>query len=104
MGVLDLGALAEQRVRLVEEQDRRILGARVEDCAQVLLGLADVLADDLREVDAVEVELQLGSDIWAAIVLPPPGSPVKSALRPVPRGKSRRASGFSQNSARSCAS
>ena len=43
VAVLDLGALAEQRVGLVEEEDRAAPLGRVEDRAQVLLGLADVL-------------------------------------------------------------
>ena len=59
VAVLDLGPLAEERVRLVEEQDRAARLGRVEDPPQVLLRLADVLADDLAEVDAVEVEVEL---------------------------------------------
>src|SRR4051794_41736116 len=54
-----VGPLGEQRVGLVEEQHRvRGLGL-VEDLREVLLGLADVLVDDLREVDAVEVVAEL---------------------------------------------
>ena len=45
VAVLDLGALAEQRVGLVEEQHRAARLGGVEDAPQVLLGLADVLAD-----------------------------------------------------------
>ena len=59
VAVLDLAALAEQRVGLVEEQDRPAGLGRVEHAAQVLLGLADVLRDDLAEVDPVEVEVEL---------------------------------------------
>ena len=59
VAVLDLAALAEQRVGLVEEQDRAAVLGRVEDAAQVLLGLADVLAHHAGEVDPVEVEPQL---------------------------------------------
>ena len=59
VAVLDLAALAEQRVGLVEEQDRAALLRRVEDPPQVLLRLADVLADDRAQVDPVEVEPQL---------------------------------------------
>ena len=56
--VLDLGALAEQRVGLVEEQDHVGRVGGVEQPAQVLLGLADVLVDDLRQVDAVQRQRQ----------------------------------------------
>src|SRR4051794_13192740 len=59
VAVLDLGALAEERVRLVEEQDRAAALRRVEHPAEVLLRLPDVLRDDLAEVDPVEVELEL---------------------------------------------
>ncbi len=47
-----LGALAEQRVRLVEQQQRRCALARLEQLAQPFLGLADVLVHDPGEVDA----------------------------------------------------
>ena len=54
-------ALAEERVGLVEEQQRAALFGRVENLLQVLFGLADVLADHRRKVDAVEIEAQLAS-------------------------------------------
>ena len=57
--VPDLGALAEQRVGLVEEQDHVARLGSVEHAPQVLLGLADVLVDDLREVDAVQRQAEL---------------------------------------------
>src|SRR4030095_10762245 len=47
VAVLDLAALAENRVGLVEEQDRAADLRCVEDSPQVLLRLADVLAHDL---------------------------------------------------------
>ena len=58
----DLGALAEQRVGLVEEEDR--VGARggLEDAVEVLLRLPDVLRDDRGEVDAEELEPELGAE------------------------------------------
>ena len=62
VAVLDLAALAEQRVGLVEEQDRAAVLGGVEQAAQVLLGLADVLADHRRQIDAVEIEPQLVGD------------------------------------------
>ena len=58
VAVLHLAALAEQRVGLVEEQDRAAVLGRVEQPAQVLLGLADVFADHGGEIDAVEVQPQ----------------------------------------------
>ena len=45
VAVVHLTALAEQRVRLVEQQHRPALLGGVEHAAQVLLGLADVFAD-----------------------------------------------------------
>ena len=59
MGVLDLRALAEERVRLVEEQHAVHPLGLGEDPVEVLLGLADVLVDHRRQVDDVEVEAQL---------------------------------------------
>ncbi len=54
--VLHLHAAAEQRVGLVEEQQRAGALAGVEHLAQPLLGLADVLVDHAGEVDAIEIE------------------------------------------------
>ena len=59
VGVLDLGAAPEQRVRLVEEQQAVAGLDLVEDLGERLLGLADVLGDDLAEVDPVQVEPEL---------------------------------------------
>jgi hypothetical protein len=55
VGVLDLGALAEERVRFVEEQHHIGAVRSVEEAAQVLFGLANVLADDPGKVDFVQV-------------------------------------------------
>ena len=60
--VLHLGALAEDRVGLVEEQHGVRARRGSEDALEVLLGLADVLVDDRREVDDVEVEAELAGD------------------------------------------
>src|SRR5262249_11933409 len=54
VAVLDLAALAEQRVRLVEQQDRTGCLGSLEHAAQVLFRLPDVLVHDLAEVDAIE--------------------------------------------------
>ena len=60
--VLHLGALAEDRVGLVEEQHGVRARRGPEDALEVLLGLADVLVDDGREVDDVQVEAQAAGD------------------------------------------
>ena len=60
--VLDLGALAEERVGLVEEQHGVDPVGLGEDPVEVLLGLADVLVDDGREVDDVQVEAEVAGD------------------------------------------
>ena len=60
--VLHLRALPEQGVRLVEEQQDVEALRLVEDPFEVLLGLADVLVDDRRQVDPEQVEAQLGGD------------------------------------------
>src|SRR6266545_942323 len=62
VAVLDLGTFAEQGVGLVEEEDGPAFLGGVEHLAQVLLGLADVLADHGREVDAEEVEPELAGE------------------------------------------
>ena len=86
VAVLDLAALAEQRVRLVEEQDRAAVLGRVEQPAQILLGLADIFADHRGEIDAVEIAgARWLASTSAAIVLPVPLSPANSALMPRPR-------------------
>src|SRR6266702_1494321 len=48
--------LAKEGISLVEKQDCRSAFGGVEDPAQVLLRLADVLADDAAEVDAMKRE------------------------------------------------
>ena len=60
--VADGAALAEQRVGLVEEQHGAGALGVVEDDVEVLLGLADVFRDDLREVDGIEIGRELGGD------------------------------------------
>ncbi len=60
--ILDLRALAEQRVGLVEQQDRAGALRRAEDAFEILFGLADVLGDDRRKVDAVQLEPDVVGD------------------------------------------
>ena len=55
IGAAGLGALAEQGVRLVEEEDPSLVLGLIEDPGQVLLGLADVLGDHQRQVDLVDL-------------------------------------------------
>jgi hypothetical protein len=53
-----------------------------EDAIEVLLGLADVLRDDGRQVDPVQLEAELVASTCAAIVLPVPDSAANIAFRP----------------------
>ena len=57
--ILHLRALAEERVRLVEEEDRVRAFGGGEDPVEVLLGLPDVLRDDGGQVNAEELEPEL---------------------------------------------
>jgi hypothetical protein len=77
-----LAALAEQGVGLVEEQDPAALLGAVEHAGEVLLGLADVLRDDEREVDAVDVAAGELAEQAALMVLPVPGGPWNRARWP----------------------
>jgi hypothetical protein len=62
VAVAHLGALAEQCVGLVEQQDGAGVLGCVEQSGQVLLGLPDVLAHRLAEVDHDQVEAQVGGE------------------------------------------
>ena len=62
MRVAHLGPCREQRVGFVEQQ-HRVDGARpLEDAAQVLRGLADVLAGHRRTVDPDQLQSEIGGD------------------------------------------
>ena len=80
VGVADLGARAEQRIRLVEEQhDVGMLGG-VEQGREVLLGLADPLAGHARRGRPGRAAARpAAASQCAASVLPVPDSPVNSA-------------------------
>ena len=55
MGALDVRALAEQGVGLVEEQNP-ILGFRpFEDAFEVLLRLTDIFGNDLGQIDSIHI-------------------------------------------------
>ena len=60
--VLDLAALAEQRVGLVEEQHRLAVLGLAEGRLEVLLGLADPLGDHPGEVDLEQAEPERAGD------------------------------------------
>src|SRR5574338_292978 len=60
--ILHFGALTEQCVGLVEEQHGVALRRRTEDRLKVLLGLANVLAHDGRQLNPEQVEAQLCGD------------------------------------------
>ena len=53
--ILHLGALAEQGVGLIEKKDGRCPSGILEHAVEVLFRLANGLADDLGEVDAIEI-------------------------------------------------
>src|SRR4029079_17734301 len=62
MSVLYFTSLPEERLRLVD-QDRRARALRVgEHTVDVLLGIADVLAHDPRQVEAQELHAQSAGD------------------------------------------
>src|SRR3569833_3129291 len=58
----DVGAFAEERVRLVEQQDRVPGLCRIEHVTELLLGLADELRGDLGHVYLIELKTQLLRD------------------------------------------
>src|SRR5262245_41552893 len=56
VGIFDLGTLAKQGIRLVKKEDGITGLGFAEDPVEVLLSFPDILTDDLRQVDLVEVE------------------------------------------------
>src|SRR6185437_10094708 len=54
-----LAALAKQRIRFVKQQHRAAGLSGIKDGAQVLLGFSDVFGNNLAEVDAIEIKLQI---------------------------------------------
>jgi len=85
VAVLHLAALAEQGVRLVEQEDRAAILGRIEDPAQVLLGLSNVLTDDTGQIDRYRSSRSSLASTSAAIVFPVPLTPANKALIPRPR-------------------
>ncbi len=86
VAVLHLTAAAEQRVRLVEEQQRTTLLGGVEQFAQVLLGFADVLAHHGRQVDAVQIQPELPCQHLRGHRLTGPARPGEQRADPQPAG------------------
>ena len=62
VGVLYVAPLAEDGVALVEEQDAIGIAGLVEHGLQVLFRFADILADDLGDVDLIHLHVQLPGD------------------------------------------
>src|SRR5437870_4799051 len=56
VAIFHFAALAEEGIGLVKQQNHATLFSGVEDSAQVLLGLTDVLADGGRQIDSIQVE------------------------------------------------
>ena len=55
MRIFHLAAPAKQRVSFIKKQNRTCLLGTREDCVQIPLSLADVFADHLPQVHAVNV-------------------------------------------------
>ena len=72
MAVFDLAALAEECIGLGEEKDGPPCRGGTEDSPQVFLRLADVLADDLAQIDAIEIEVECAASTSPTMVLPVP--------------------------------
>ena len=62
VGVLYVAPLAEDGVALIEEQDAVGIAGLVEYGLQVLFRFADILADDLGDVDLIHLHIQLPGD------------------------------------------
>ena len=63
VGLVNIGAFAEERIGLIEEQQNFILLGAGKQLAEILLGLSDVLGSDGREIDAKQGNAQIG---WRA--------------------------------------
>src|SRR5262249_38047584 len=59
--VLDFGALAEDGIRLIEEQDGAACPRIVEETREIFLGFPDVLAHDARKIDSKQLQTHLAS-------------------------------------------
>ena len=90
VAVAHLGALAEQRVGLVEQQHRAAVLGGVEHLPQLLLGLADVLAHHLARSIWTRSRSRAPATTSAASVLPVPLGPANNAVVPSPGWCGRR--------------
>ena len=59
VAVLDFAALAEQGVRLIEQENGAALLGSVEHALEVFFGLADIFINHRGEIDPVKIEMQL---------------------------------------------
>jgi hypothetical protein len=66
MRIGDFGAFAEQSIALVEEKAGIASFCGRKDAFEILLGLADILADDPAQVDPVERQAELPRDYAGA--------------------------------------
>ena len=55
VAVLDVGALSKQCISFVKEQDRIVLLGRRKNLPKILFRLAVVLADNLAQVDVIDI-------------------------------------------------
>jgi hypothetical protein len=54
-GVTYIGTLSEQRIRFIKKQDPALVFSNIKNFGQVFPGLPDVFADDLTQVDPVQL-------------------------------------------------
>src|SRR5690606_20799534 len=85
--VLDLAPLAEESIRLVEEEHGIALFRLFEDPVQILLRLSDVLADDRGEVDLIEVYAQIPGHHLCCHRLSRPGGPYEKSIQASAQGE-----------------
>jgi len=85
--ILYLRPLAEQGIGFVEEQDGVRGLCLHKNLVEVLLGLADILADNLRKVDPVEIKLQFTADHLGRHGLARSGRTGKKRIQSFAKGK-----------------
>jgi hypothetical protein len=57
--VFDFAPLSEKRIRFIEEQYHSTMLRRIKDSLEILFGLANVLADNLTEINSIEIKPEL---------------------------------------------
>ena len=58
VAVFDLAAFSEQRVGVIKEEDRILCLGRRKDLSQVLFRLANILTNNLTQVDVIDIASQ----------------------------------------------